>query len=225
MSETSALDVEPSTEKAGFVQSLPSDFSDVQPRNYDPNYISEISNQMQIPDRLQYDGTVDSRSKSPPLKSEVLSNMTIPERLVFVGEDKHVGLKSTMRQFDFDNIPQTGASYVGMITPPRTLTLEEQFPFVEDSAEPERHKRSVMPLVRNGVNTQVYTPGTSPGDTLLLNDEDEATLLRTHLAKLTRRIVSLEQENQKRAQRDLIIYPTLLGYMLWKVLTWFFRSN
>ncbi|GAB1600971.1 mitochondrial fission factor-like isoform X1, partial [Argonauta hians] len=205
--------------KAGFVQSLPSDFSDVQPRNYDPKYISEISNQMQIPDRLQFDGTADSRSKSPTIKSEMLSNMTIPERLVFVGgDDKHVGLKSTMRQFDFDNIPQSESTYVGMITPPRTLTLEEQFPFVEDSTEPELNKRNAMPLIRNGVNTQVYTAGSSPGDTLLLNDEDETTLLRTHLAKLTRRIVSLEQENQKRAQRDLIIYPTLLGYMLWKVL-------
>lgn len=75
------------------------------------------------------------------------------------------------------------------------------------------------------MSAPVYTPGTSPSDTLLLNEEDEATLLRTHLAKLTRRVVMLEQENQKRAQRDFIIYPTLIGYMLWKVLTWFFRSN
>jgi len=224
MSETTALYPEAAAEKPGYVQSLPSDFSDVQPRTYDPTYISNISNQMQIPDRLQVDGSSDARPMSPVRHQEMLTNMTIPDRLVFVGEDRHVGLKSSMRQFDFDDMPQPEMSYVGMLTPPRTLTLEEQFPTLEDSTEPER-KPSSMALLKNGVNAPVYTPGTSPGDTLLLNEEDEATLLRTHLAKLTRRVVTLEQENQKRAQRDLIIYPTLLGYMLWKVLTWFFRSN
>lgn len=221
---TTTLNPETATEKPGYVQSLPSDFSDVQPRSYDPTYISNISNQMQIPDRLQIDGSSDARPKSPARHQEMLTNMTIPERLVFVGEDRHVGLKSSMRQFDFDDIPQPEMSYVGMLTPPRTLTLEEQFPTLEESTEPER-KQPSMTVLKNGVNAPVYTPGTSPNDTLLLNEEDEATLLRTHLAKLTRRVVMLEQEHQKRSQRDLVIYPTLLGYMLWKVIAWFFRSN
>ncbi|CAE1171842.1 MFF [Acanthosepion pharaonis] len=176
------------TSKPGFVQSLPSDFSDVQPRTYDPNYISNISNQMQIPDRLQVDGSTEARPKSPVRHQEMLTNMTIPDRLVFVGEDRHVGLKSSMRQFDFDDIPQPEMSYVGMLTPPRTLTLEEQFPILEDTTEPE-HKQPTMTVLKNGVSAPVYTPGTSPSDTLLLNEEDEATLLRTHLAKLTRRVV------------------------------------
>lgn len=70
-----------------------------------------------------------------------------------------------------------------------------------------------------------FTPGISPNDSLLLNEEAEGTLLRTQLAKLTRRLTVMEQENQKRSQRELILYPIVFGYFLFKMFGWFFRSG
>lgn len=70
-----------------------------------------------------------------------------------------------------------------------------------------------------------YTPGLSPNESLLLNEEDEATLLRTHVAKLTRRITAIEQDSQRRAQREMGLYIALFGYALWKFVFSFFRSR
>lgn len=38
--------------RRSIVTSLPSDYSDVQPKNYDPEFISAISNRMQVPDTI-----------------------------------------------------------------------------------------------------------------------------------------------------------------------------
>lgn len=49
------------------------------------------------------------------------------------GGDTHIGMKEALRPLAFDRVPDSESlSYVGLITPPRTLTLEERFPTVED---------------------------------------------------------------------------------------------
>ena len=68
--------------------------------------------------------------------------------ILFVGEGQHVGSKGRLRQLDFDRVPQTEMSYVGLITPPRTLTLEESFPMVEQEEVVEKRPQPVH--VANG---------------------------------------------------------------------------
>lgn len=70
-----------------------------------------------------------------------------------------------------------------------------------------------------------YIPGKSPHDSVLYNEEDEGTSLKTQIGKLTRRIAVIEEDNQRRAQRELILYPAIMSYILWKILSWFFRSR
>lgn len=70
-----------------------------------------------------------------------------------------------------------------------------------------------------------YTPGASLSDSLLHNEDDDATQLRTQVAKLSRRLTTLEQENQRRSTRDLILYPVVIAYLVSKMFFWMFRSR
>ena len=70
-----------------------------------------------------------------------------------------------------------------------------------------------------------YTPGASLSDSLLHNEDDDATQLRTQVAKLSRRVTTLEQENQRRSTRDLILYPVVIAYLVSKMFFWMFRSR
>ncbi len=64
-------------------------------------------------------------------------------------------------------------------------------------------------------------------DGLLLQDMevDDAAVMRRQLIKLTRRVMHLEQESNKRSQRDMFVYPLALGYILFQIARWFLRNN
>lgn len=57
---------------------------------------------------------------------------------------QHVGARGGLRQFDFEkNVESNSMQYVGLITPPRTLTLEESFPTVEQQRDYEEAEVTV----------------------------------------------------------------------------------
>ncbi|KAH9492541.1 hypothetical protein Btru_025766 [Bulinus truncatus] len=212
----------------------PSDYSDVQPKTYDPEFISQISSKMQVPDRISVGSEYDTRDIKPSDFADVSSfvRMTVPDRIVLAGDNQHIGLRQDL---DLD-LPADGhkisdMSYVGLITPPRILTLEERFPIVEVTDEKKLIEAQVgstkQSIIANGhvVGPVPYDPGVSLNESVLLNEENEATLLRTQVAKLTRRVQVIEQDNQRRASRELVMYPLILGYFLWKLLGWFTRDR
>ena len=66
----------------------------------------------------------------------------------------------------------------------------------------------------------------TPGDHLLISDrEDEITVLRKQIAKLSYHVVRLEEDNARRWQRELILYPIVLSYLLLQAAKWFFSSK
>ncbi|XP_005112593.2 uncharacterized protein LOC101860941 [Aplysia californica] len=256
--------------------SLPSDYSDVQPHSYDPDYISQISSKMQVPHRIavgsgatsrdvqmngSYEGGQQYAGMSVPDKiivavesgEEIQSlgaaeeiqrlveessckfpDMRIPYTLVVGGDNQHIGMRQdlTLDVGPSSQVSSESLSYVGLMTPPRVLTLEETFPSVEEMEERggEVVGSAGDALRMAALNGQVggplpYDPGVNLQDSVLLNEEDEATLLRTQVAKLTRRVQVIEQENQKRAHREIVAYPIILGYFLWKILSWFTRDR
>ncbi|KAK3576023.1 hypothetical protein CHS0354_014865 [Potamilus streckersoni] len=211
------------------VQSLPSDYSDIQPKTYDPEFISHISNKMQVPDKIE---AVDVSSVEFVLRQRTAEpqpyNMMVPDRIFIANDGSHVAARQEMKHFDFEQFPQsTGSNYVGLTTPPRTLTLEERFPLVEDKENPETVQTSVQRPVANGIipYPEPYTPGISTANTLLLNEEDEATQIRTQVAKLIRRVTVMEQENQKRSQREVVMYTVMFGYLLVKLFSYLFKNK
>ncbi|XP_041361059.1 uncharacterized protein LOC121377217 isoform X2 [Gigantopelta aegis] len=211
-----------SYEQDSYMSTMPADYSNAQSNSYDPDFISDIGHRMQIPDRISMDGNTDLRGG----QNRFPSHMFVPDRILVAGDEKHIGLKSGLQTLDFSNVgPSSDSmSYVGLITPPRTLTLEERFPIVEET-EMQSLNKIPPKLESNGLAPMPYTPGISPNDMVLLNEEDETTLLRTQVAKIARRLTVMEQDNQRRANRELFLYPAVFGYFMMKVLWWFFKSR
>lgn len=123
--------------------------------------------------------------------------------------------------------------YVGLRTPPRTLTMEEamNFPMLEEKHEEEREtnlsqNHSSRRFVPNGeVHSRQpvpFLPGDSINDSLLMNDLDENTQLRNAVAKLTRRVQDLEDNDKT---RSYILYPTVLVLSLKLLYDVFIKSK
>ncbi|KAK3790196.1 hypothetical protein RRG08_007801 [Elysia crispata] len=219
----------------------PSDYSDVQPSSYDPDYISQISSKMQVPHRISMGpGSEMHMNGHGELQAKTqFVGMSVPDKIVVAGDDQHIGMRQDLALDLSPNAAPApeGLSYVGLITPPRVLTLEENFPLVEEHIEDSRTQHKSMEdgkeykTSHGAVNGGLagipvpYDPGVSLNDSLLLNEEDEATLLRTQVAKLTRRVQVMEQDSQRRAQREMVLYPFLLGYFMWKFLGLFARNQ
>lgn len=205
------------------LNSLPSDFSDVQSKTYDPQYISQISSRMQIPDRLNaVEGAPDSRQYNYPIQMAAVS-MQVPDTISL---HANTPSREKLERFDFGG--RGDMNYVGLITPPRTLTMEEAFPenSMTDDAE-ETFQRPSHTSLPNGDSRSpaMFTPGASLSDSLLITEEDDATQIRTQVAKLSRRLASLEQENQRRSTREVILHLPVIIYLCAKIYSWLFRSK
>ena len=72
------------------VRSLPSDYVDVQDQSYDPNYISDISKRMQVPERICVDdgsgaAEITGYKYYDPGSSRQFSAMNVPDRIIVAG--------------------------------------------------------------------------------------------------------------------------------------------
>ena len=67
----------------------------------------------------------------------------------------------------------------------------------------------------------------APGNNSLLitdeDDDDDMVIMRRQIAKISRHVLLLEEENAKRSQREVVLYPVVLGYILFRVAAWFLR--
>jgi hypothetical protein len=58
-----------------------------------------------------------------------------------------------------------------------------------------------------------------------MSTSEEVVHLRKQLAKLNRRVMSIELENMQRQQRDKIVYAIGLAYLFIKTVVWLSRSS
>lgn len=67
----------------------------------------------------------------------------------------------------------------------------------------------------------------TPGDGLLIEDvdEDDLIVMRKQIAKLSRHVMRIEDENTKRSQREMVLYPVVLGYFLFQVAKWLLTTK
>lgn len=73
--------------KKARVRSLPSDYIDVQSRSYDPDFISDISKKMQVPERISVGGDAHDMTNNyePRPQDRGFTQMTVPERIIVAG--------------------------------------------------------------------------------------------------------------------------------------------
>lgn len=224
--EDPVQDKEDYPKRRSTVQSLPSDYSDVQPKSYDPEFISDISNKMQVPDTISVSGGRDyempgsqSMWDNPPQRHE----MKVPDRIMVAGGGQHIGARHELQPLDFDRYrPSQHSQFVGLATPPRILTVEEQFLNVDEEEDDEDQLKRV-PNGTIAVQTP-QTPGPSMSDSLVLYDEDQQ-LVRSQLVNLVRRVAVMEKEQQTVANRTMLMYSAAVGYFMLKFVWWMFRNK
>lgn len=65
----------------------------------------------------------------------------------------------------------------------------------------------------------------TPGSMLLLQNGDEMAVIRRQVAKLARHVARLQEDNNRRRHRELILYPVIVGYCLIQLVRMFLRSK
>ncbi|XP_075236531.1 transport and golgi organization 11 isoform X2 [Lycorma delicatula] len=155
------------------------------------------------------------------------------------GQDQLMGTRGTPLEVNHENtVIPTDPGMIRVQTPPRVITLTDHyFPSADDL--PPITDETVPPpvLVRS---TRAHSTIDSDGDhrnelhhirksrfreatpslTEGMSTNEEIAHLRRQLAKLNRRVMSIELENLQRQQYEKIVYVVGIAYAIWKTLLW-----
>ena len=218
---------------------------------YDPEFTTEISNRMRVPDKISVIADVES--------SELLSQadqrdrltvnakgkgshdwMRVPERIMVAGNDKHVAGETPLPEAKLesticgdDRFKESINNTIQMMTPPRTLTMNDhRYPAVDEDDDTIARKHAAAAASASKLNSRPetwnLTMNESPDQSILNTSwngqEVDVNVVRRQLKLLNRRITHLEQENRMRYQRELIIYSLGVLYFFMKGLSWFNRK-
>uniref|UniRef100_A0A0A9XTT4 Transport and Golgi organization protein 11 n=1 Tax=Lygus hesperus TaxID=30085 RepID=A0A0A9XTT4_LYGHE len=202
---------------------------------YDPNFTAEISQKMRVPKRINVDGVSDLPNVGRPeahwMPAEKLE-MFVPEKIVVAGGDEYHGIKPiTTREMSLDNtiMPREPPSSIRVQTPPRVLTIDQTYSQEEYGYPPtpvgmkENIVRKYVGEQRNDISSLSNMMNDSTvAEGMTLNEE--VVHLRRQLAKLNRRVMSIELDNLQRQNKDKIIYALGLAYFFFKTVLWLSRS-
>uniref|UniRef100_T1JB48 Mitochondrial fission factor n=1 Tax=Strigamia maritima TaxID=126957 RepID=T1JB48_STRMM len=201
---------------------------------YDSNYTVDISKRMRVPHRIRVVDDDDQLSRNTDAEK---LEMFVPGRILVAGQDQHIGMKSPPRELHLEKSLLPTAASVRVQTPPRVLTLEDHpFPTVEDDSEQDftvTSQETIPPETQSSRNTstvgneQSTSYPSSPANPVILENtgcpSEELIILRRHVAKLSRRILVLENDSQQRQQKEIVIYTLGVAYFVFKTLLWFHR--
>ncbi|XP_014284481.1 transport and Golgi organization protein 11 isoform X2 [Halyomorpha halys] len=215
--------------------STPTHFSGETDHFYDPNFTAEISQRMRVPKRINVDGVCDMPNVNKNdfnawMPAEKLE-MHVPEKIVVAGNDDF-GTRTIPREMARDNsIMPPDPGIIRVQTPPRVITIDSVY-FPEDAYQPPpayveiNHRKPHsdadrrLDLSTASVN---LNESTTVAEGMSLNEE--VVHLRRQLAKLNRRIMSIELENMQRQTRDKVVFAVGLAYFFFKTVLWLSRSN
>ncbi|KAJ6635586.1 Transport and Golgi organization protein 11 [Pseudolycoriella hygida] len=218
------------------------------------HYTQDISEQMRVPKRIHATGEHYDDLEQFPFNNggsnhwnyQDKIDMTVPDRIVVMGQDQHLGTRSAPREIVLDNsILHPDPSHVRVSTPPRVLTLSEHhFPSASDDPQYEQDEqkyelnqlspssddhRLTIAKPRKTFGSDFFNQSREATPPMGLNGEqlspsEEVLQLRRQVAKLSRRVLSVEVDNMQRQQRDKIVYCIGLAYFLMKALMWLNRN-
>jgi len=218
------------------------------------HYTQDISEQMRVPKRIRATGEYYDDLEHFPYSNggsnhwnyQDKIDMTVPDRIVVMGQDQHMGTRSAPREIVLDNsILPPDPSHIRVSTPPRVITLSEHhFPSASDEPQFGANEskndfelqspssddpRLTIARTRNAFGSDFLnqsretTPPLGPSGEQL-SPSEEVMHLRRQVAKLNRRVLSVELDNIQRQQRDKIVYCIGLAYFLMKAIVWLNRN-
>ncbi|XP_071440506.1 transport and Golgi organization protein 11 [Hetaerina americana] len=184
------------------------------------------------------------------LRNESL-NMHVPDRIILVGEDKHIGVKEPLREMKLENaVMPPDPGMVKIKTPPRSITLDDDyFPPADEVPHPSlvnipygrgqdgyyngftlHEDQEIVvtpgrPISKTPRNFRIGVRELTPGPAEGLSVNEEVFHLRRQVAKLHRRVMNMELDNQQRQQRETIVRTIGIAYFVIKALLWIYRST
>ncbi|UYV77620.1 hypothetical protein LAZ67_15001754 [Cordylochernes scorpioides] len=185
---------------------------------------------------------------SPPPEREKLV-MNVPSRIVISGDNQTLEEPDEPLELKLDNmVIQLPQDSVTMEPPPQSISLSQhKFPTIEDqpAAPQQLPNNGYIPIIdkrpSNG-NMLLFKQGVSykvpafidhnilvllnlvPQPIVNLTIEDEVTLLKAQLHKMSSRVNSLEVDSQYRQQKEVVIYALGFFYFVFKGLFWLHRN-
>lgn len=175
--------------------------------DYDTRFTADISKQMQMPDRL---GAVDNAYDrfSQPL-NHLHDGLLSSHDLSFYMMDAPQVL--TLHDQAFSNSGDEGAEGSSEADDPPESYLNEN-----DYQSPRKSDH----LEEAAIDVPV-----TPGSMLLLQNGDEMAVVRRQIAKLTRHVARLQDENNRRRNREFFLYPVIIGYCLVQLVRMMLRTK
>lgn len=176
--------------------------------DYDTRFTADISKQMQMPDRL---GAANNDYNSFSRPTNPFSDSMIP------GLDlPHYMMEApppilTLHDHLFTNSGNEGGDVNSDVDEPQELYLNEN-----DYLSPRKSDH----LEEADIEVPV-----TPGSMLLLQNGDEMAVIRRQIAKLTRHVARLQDENGRRRNRELLLYPVIVGYCLVQLVRMLLRTK
>lgn len=177
--------------------------------DYDTKFTADVSQQMQMPDRLGAVNNTYDRFSRP------------------------------LNVFQDNMIPSHDFPVYMMDAPPQILTLRDQAfsnsgdEGADDGSDadddlPESYLNendNLSPHKSNHLEEADIEVPVTPGTMLLLQSGDEMAVIRRQVAKLTRHVARLQDENSHRRNRELILYPVIVGYCLVQLVRLLLRTK
>jgi len=197
---------------------------------YDPDFTAEISQRMRVPKRINVVGENEDRSTRDHggwVAASDKIEMHVPEKIIVAGQGEHYGTRSLPREMSLETTIMPADMDIRVQTPPKVITIDSNY--CSEESLPLRHSEwnNVRPLheverrVEGAANVSLNESQIVEGMTV----NEEVVHLRRQLAKLNRRVMSIELESMQRQQRDKILYALGLAYFFLKSLFWLSRSN
>jgi len=195
--------------------------------NYDIQFTADISKQMQMPDRLAAGDDIrkmasdfnDASLRAFGLDSAAYG-MTMPDKIL-LGETEY-NLDHSTKLNDDTEYDHSGYDSDEL----QALATDS---YVDVTPQKQKHDTAlfaagdmVVPATPGSMlrTTSLYGTGMSKSGPVsadvIAGDSDWMTIQR-HVAKLTCRVERLEEENGRRRQREMLLYPLILGYCILQV--------
>ncbi|CAL1300133.1 unnamed protein product [Larinioides sclopetarius] len=185
--------------------------------HYDPSFTAEITAKMHVPDKISIFPDSERSEATTYQPEDVKASMNVPDRILVAGDNKHIPARESLPELKFETpLPYQLQTFV-LAPPPDVLTVDE-YPYPSVDVKPSTkiiEKRKTILDQTSDLNESALSSLNAP--------EEEIAILRKQVRHLSRRMLAIEQDNQQRQQREIIMYTLGIAYFFIKGLVWLHR--
>lgn len=182
---------------------------------YDSEFTADINKKMQMPDRLVAVSGFSENTKHSNVSAPYGDQITSFVGKSFIPLADSVNYKEP--HFILDTPPNSLKSYAG------TTLVDDDDDFNEDirrawirnkmkSNKPETPKKNGQ--IEEIESEADFPMPITPGTMLLMRNGDTVLAMQRQIGKLARHVAQLQDDERKRRNREIILYPLVFGYII-----------